>query len=189
MEWINSASVCFKHITLWPSNWKSFNRQLNYSLWPFSCTFILLCWFYLRELQKILNNTLCRLQTLNMNSGGCGGIFQSFRNSQFSSLSTLSPQHSDSFPDSYQLSPTSSVWFQCLRKQFAQLNIFWIIKYFHNIAGSSGYSPDDPLLISEQGEVQDGHYFIKVTLFSFISLLSSSWGLGLNDLFNYNKLS
>jgi len=24
------------------------------------------------------------------------------------------------------------------------------------------YSPDDPLLISEQGEVQDGHYFLKV---------------------------
>merc|ERR1712241_1053675 len=26
----------------------------------------------------------------------------------------------------------------------------------------SGYSTDDPLLITEQGEVQDGHYFIKV---------------------------
>merc|ERR1711936_1048223 len=26
----------------------------------------------------------------------------------------------------------------------------------------SGYSPDDPLLISEAGEIQDGHYFIKV---------------------------
>ena len=33
-----------------------------------------------------------------------------------------------------------------------------------DVAGSSGYSPDDPLLISEQGEVQDGHYFIKVTI-------------------------
>merc|ERR1711923_313150 len=26
----------------------------------------------------------------------------------------------------------------------------------------SGLSPDDPLLMSEQGETQDGHYFIKV---------------------------
>eukprot|EP00091_Calanus_sinicus_P010090 TRINITY_DN2343_c0_g1_i6.p2 TRINITY_DN2343_c0_g1~~TRINITY_DN2343_c0_g1_i6.p2 ORF type:complete len:108 (-),score=26.51 TRINITY_DN2343_c0_g1_i6:768-1091(-) len=34
----------------------------------------------------------------------------------------------------------------------------------HNnaVIGGSVYSPDDPLLISEQGEVQDGHYFIKV---------------------------
>ena len=31
----------------------------------------------------------------------------------------------------------------------------------------SGYSTDDPLLITEQGEVQDGHYFIKVTLNSY----------------------
>ena len=31
------------------------------------------------------------------------------------------------------------------------------------VAGS-GYSPDDPLLISEQGEIQDGHYFIKVII-------------------------
>merc|ERR1719439_195748 len=30
------------------------------------------------------------------------------------------------------------------------------------VIGNSGYSPDDPLLISEQGETQDGHYFIKV---------------------------
>jgi len=30
------------------------------------------------------------------------------------------------------------------------------------VIGNSGYSPDDPLLISEQGEIQDGHYFIKV---------------------------
>jgi len=33
----------------------------------------------------------------------------------------------------------------------------------HNNAVIGGvYSPDDPLLISEQGEVQDGHYFLKV---------------------------
>ena len=32
-----------------------------------------------------------------------------------------------------------------------------------NVAGS-GLSPDDPLLMSEQGETQDGHYFIKVIL-------------------------
>jgi len=33
----------------------------------------------------------------------------------------------------------------------------------HNSAVIGGvYSPDDPLLISEQGEVQDGHYFLKV---------------------------
>ena len=32
-----------------------------------------------------------------------------------------------------------------------------------NVAGS-GLSPDDPLLMSEQGESQDGHYFIKVIL-------------------------
>lgn len=34
----------------------------------------------------------------------------------------------------------------------------------HSVIGNgpNGYSPDDPLLISEQGEIQDGHYFIKV---------------------------
>merc|ERR1711997_974790 len=32
----------------------------------------------------------------------------------------------------------------------------------NNTVIGSAYSPDDPLLISEQGEVQDGHYFIKV---------------------------
>ena len=33
---------------------------------------------------------------------------------------------------------------------------------FYLFAGSV-YSPGDPLLISEQGEVQDGNYFIKVS--------------------------
>jgi len=32
----------------------------------------------------------------------------------------------------------------------------------NNAVIGSVYSPDDPLLISEQGEVQDGHYFLKV---------------------------
>jgi len=32
----------------------------------------------------------------------------------------------------------------------------------HNTVIGSGYSPDDPLLLSEKGEVQDGYYFIKV---------------------------
>lgn len=31
-----------------------------------------------------------------------------------------------------------------------------------NGAGSSGYSSDDPLLLTEQGEIQDGHYYLKV---------------------------
>ena len=46
--------------------------------------------------------------------------------------------------------------------------IFNFILTNHNkclscVAGS-GLSPDDPLLMSEQGETQDGHYFIKVIL-------------------------
>jgi len=32
----------------------------------------------------------------------------------------------------------------------------------NNAATTSGYASDDPLLLTEQGEVQDGHYFIKV---------------------------
>lgn len=32
----------------------------------------------------------------------------------------------------------------------------------HQTVIGSGYSPDDPLLLSEKGEVQDGYYFIKV---------------------------
>jgi len=32
----------------------------------------------------------------------------------------------------------------------------------NNAASTSGYASDDPLLLTEQGEVQDGHYYIKV---------------------------
>jgi hypothetical protein len=32
----------------------------------------------------------------------------------------------------------------------------------HQTVIGTGYSPDDPLLLSEKGEVQDGYYFIKV---------------------------
>ena len=34
------------------------------------------------------------------------------------------------------------------------------------LISGSGYSTDDPLLITDQGEIQDGHYFIKVTIFN-----------------------
>jgi hypothetical protein len=30
-------------------------------------------------------------------------------------------------------------------------------------AAAASYLPDDPLLFTEQGELQDGHYFIKVS--------------------------
>ena len=45
----------------------------------------------------------------------------------------------------------------------------------------SGYSTDDPLLITEQGEVQDGHYFIKVKLISFLEIKHIQLSLPINQ--------
>ena len=48
------------------------------------------------------------------------------------------------------------------------------------VATAGGYLPDDPLLFSEQGELQDGHYFIKVRSqqTTLVPLYFQSWSIG-----------
>ena len=55
----------------------------------------------------------------------------------------------------------SSSMFLFWEKCSVMANMPPLVKFY--LFAGSVYSPGDPLLISEQGEVQDGHYFIKVS--------------------------